>query len=144
MEYRKCGTTYVVRLDVEDEIVESLQRLCEDEKIDLAQVSGIGALKQAEIGVFDTTTKQYHSNTYTGVYEIGNLTGNISTMNGVPYFHLHITIGNINHHECYSGHLNKGVVGATADLFVNVIDGKIDREFSPEVGLNIIRFVDEN
>ena len=93
MEYGKCGTTYVVRLDVEDEIVESLQRLCEDEKIDLAQVSGIGALKQAEIGSVDTTTKQYHSNTYTGVYEIGNLTGNISTMNGVPYFHLHITIG---------------------------------------------------
>ena len=56
----------------------------------------------------------------------------------------HITIGNIVQYECYSGHLNKGVIGATAELFVNIIDGKIDREFSPEVGLNIIRFVDEN
>lgn len=35
MEYKKSGNTYIVRLDVGDEIMESLKKFVTDEKIKL-------------------------------------------------------------------------------------------------------------
>ena len=43
MEYRKFGDTIVLRLEVGEEIAESLAALCEKEKLELCQVSGLGA-----------------------------------------------------------------------------------------------------
>lgn len=41
MEYRKFGDTIVLRLEVGEEIAESLAALCEKEKLELCQVSGL-------------------------------------------------------------------------------------------------------
>ena len=40
MEYQKFADTYVVRLDKGEEIIASLQALCEKEQIALASVEG--------------------------------------------------------------------------------------------------------
>lgn len=48
MEYRKFGDTYVLRLSPDEEILACLTRLAEEEHIALAEVSGIGALKEAD------------------------------------------------------------------------------------------------
>ena len=43
MEYMKFDDAYVVRLDCGEEIVESLTKICDREKITLATIEGIGA-----------------------------------------------------------------------------------------------------
>ena len=43
MEYRKFADTYVIRLDKGEEIISSLQAICEKENIRLGSVEGIGA-----------------------------------------------------------------------------------------------------
>ena len=42
MEYMKFDDAYVVRLDRGEEIVESLTKICDREKITLATIEGIG------------------------------------------------------------------------------------------------------
>ena len=59
MEFRKFADTYVVRLDKGEEIIASLQALCEKEKIALAGVEGIGAADHAVIGLYDVGQRQY-------------------------------------------------------------------------------------
>lgn len=140
MEYAKYGDTFLVRLDPGDEIISSLKLLCEQEKISLAHVSGLGATKKAEIGAFDMDTKEYFSKTYEGLYEIASLEGNITTKENKPYLHLHMTIGNEKKGECHSGHLNEAVIGVTAEIFVNRLNASVDRVFNEEVGANIIKF----
>ena len=49
MEYRKFGDTIVLRLEVGEEIAESLAALCEKEKLELCQVSGLGAAGQITV-----------------------------------------------------------------------------------------------
>ena len=63
MEYRKFGDTYVLRLSPDEEILACLTRLAEEEHIALAEVSGIGALKELTVCVFDTVEKVYYNNT---------------------------------------------------------------------------------
>ncbi|WP_040192228.1 PPC domain-containing DNA-binding protein [Clostridium culturomicium] len=140
MEYRKFGNQYVVQIPRGEELIEKLTELVEKENIKLASVSGIGAVDEVKIGIYDTVNKKYDSITYRGDFEISALVGNISTMKEKPYLHLHITIGNVMENKFYCGHLNYGVISATSEIFITAIDGEVDREFSEDIGLNLMKF----
>lgn len=140
MEYRKFGNTLVVRIDKGEEILESVRVLAEKENIKLASVQALGAINDFTVGVLETKTKQYRSNSFTGAYEIVSLTGTINTKNDEFYCHLHLSAGN-DKGEVFGGHLNRAVVSATCEMIVTCIDGRVDREFSDEIGLNLFKFL---
>lgn len=139
MEFEKFGSKYVVRFDKGEEIIATLTDLCKKENIKLGSVSAIGATNEVELGILNTTDKSYNSYILKGDHEIANLIGNISTMNGEVYLHLHINVAN-NNKEIFGGHLNSAMVSATCEMIIDVIDGEIDREFSEEIGLNLFKF----
>lgn len=139
MDFKKFGQKYVIRLDKGDEIVATLKKICTEQRIKLGAVTGIGAVNEATIGLFETGTKEYHSTKLTGDHEISSLVGNISTMNGEVYLHLHACISN-KEYETFGGHLNSAVVSATAELIIDAIEGEVDRKFSEEIGLNLYNF----
>ena len=58
MDYRKFEQGYVLRLDPGEEIVGSLTRLVEQESIQLASVSALGAANDVTIGIFNTVEKK--------------------------------------------------------------------------------------
>ena len=140
MEYRKFSQGYVLRLDPGEEIVASLTRLVEQEQVQLGSVTAIGAANDVTIGIFSTQEKQYHAPRYQGDYEISALVGNVTRKEGEPYLHLHITIGNPVTGEVHAGHLTSATISATLELFLQVWDGQVGREFSDQVGLNLFRF----
>ena len=139
MEYRRFGDTLVVRMDRGEEILEQLRRVSERENVKLAEISALGAVNDFTVGVFDVAEKKYYSNRFQGCFEIVSLTGTVSTMNGAYYAHLHMSAGN-DKGEVYGGHLNEAVVSATCEMVVRVIDGRVDRAFNEDVGLNLFKF----
>ena len=139
MDYRRMQDTVFARIDRGEEIQEQLRVIAEREGIRLASVSGLGAVNDFTVGVFKTDRKQYDSNTFTGYFEIVSLTGTITTMDGQYYAHLHMSCGDEQGHV-FGGHLNRAVVSATSEIVLHLIDGTVEREFSPEVGLNLLKF----
>ena len=139
MQYERFGETIVLRLDPGEEILSSVQDLCRKEAVALAQVNGLGAVGEAEIGVFDPQTKIYHTKHCCGSYEIASLTGNITRQQQEPYLHLHAVLGNVQTGECWAGHLNRAVISVTAELFLTVLPGEIQREMGP-VGIRQLQF----
>jgi predicted DNA-binding protein with PD1-like motif len=139
MEYRRLDRSLIIRLDPGDEIVACLKTICQREDIRLGTVNAIGAVNRVQIGLFQTATKEYHSNTYQGDFESCSLMGTVSTMAGETYLHLHITVGDIEN-RVLGGHLNEAVVSATCEIVVQTIAGEVDREFSDAIGLNILKF----
>lgn len=144
MEYRKFEHTFVIRLDVGDEILTSLTHLCKKEGIRLGSVTGLGAAGTIQLGVYDTEKKQYYSHEYKGLYEIASLMGSITEKGGEPYLHLHMVIGNPHNGECHSGHLGRAVISATGEIIVTEIPGSVGRRADETVGLNLFEFNDEN
>ena len=141
MEYRKFGNDYVLRIDKGEEILQAVSQVCEKENIRLGTVNGIGAVGEVTLGVFNREKFQYESKEYKGDFEIASCMGNISTMNGNTYLHIHMAVGNPEKGEVHAGHLNRGIVSLTGEFFLHQIEGEIDREYSEEVGLNLIKFV---
>lgn len=89
--------------------------LSKAENIALAEISGIGAADSFTVGVYNTVTKEYRSNTLNGAYEIVSLTGTLTSKDGEPYLHLHFSAGDENG-RVSGGYLNRAAVSATAEI----------------------------
>ena len=139
MDYKRFPNAIVLRVDRGEEILEQLKAVCLKENVKLASVSGLGAINDLTSGVWDVERKEYFSNHFTGVYEVANLVGTITTMNGEYYAHIHISAGDSQGHMV-GGHLNRAVVSATSEIVLHLIDGTVEREFDPGVGLNLLKF----
>ena len=109
------------------------------EEIKLAKVTALGATNEFTVGVFKTKEKKYYANSFTGDFEIVSLTGSITTKQGELYNHIHMSVAD-QENKVYGGHLNYAKVSATCEMFIQVIEGKVEREFNEEVGLNLFVF----
>ena len=136
MQYKQFGNTYLVRIDLGEEIIESLKKLCEDEHIRLGRVEAIGATDHASIGVYDLEKKEYYPEKIDEFMEIASLNGNITAMDGNPYIHLHATLAD-RHHVIHGGHVLEMRVGATCEMFVTVFDGAVNRKKDEALGINL-------
>ncbi|TFB09261.1 DNA-binding protein [Candidatus Atribacteria bacterium MT.SAG.1] len=137
MKFKKFGNKWVIRIDKGEEVIQTIKKVCGDNKIKLGSISGIGAANKVTIGLFDTKAKEYHSQELIGDYEITNLSGNISTMDGEIYLHLHIGLSD-SKYNAYGGHLTSAVISGTGEIIIEEINGEIEREFNKEVGLNLL------
>ncbi len=136
MKYRRIEDTIIARIDRGEEILEKMKEIALKENIKLASVNALGAVDDFTVGVYDVEKKQYYSNTFTGAFEIVSFHGSINTMNGEYYSHIHMSAADDNG-QTYGGHLNRAVVSATCEMFINVIYGKVDRFHDEETGLNL-------
>lgn len=142
MEYRKFNDKYILRLDPDEEIMASIRSLCEKENIRNGQIVGIGAAKSATIGLWDLTNKVFKKKDIVKPLEIASLIGNISTLKGENYLHLHITVADENLNT-YAGHMASCVISATAEITITEIEGSVERRYDPRTGLNIYSFLPE-
>ena len=142
MEYQKRKDTYVVRLDRGEEVMECLERLCETEGIELAQVSAIAAADEAVIGLYQVETREFHKAELKGEMEVISLLGNVTRKDGKPYLHLHISLG-MPDMTVRGGHLSRCRISGTCEMFVRVVDGKLGRKTDDATGLNVFSFGEE-
>lgn len=127
----------MVRIDKGEELIDCLKTICKTLDIKLGSIIGIGATDKITVGLMNTKTKKYQSKEFTGDHEITSLVGNITTLNGEVYLHLHVTICNVEH-KALGGHLTSAVISATFEGIIDIIDGQINREYNDEVGLNLL------
>ena len=139
MEYRVFEDAILVRLDKGDEIAKSLLAVAEKEGVTLASVSGIGATDDFEVGVFDLARSDYNRFRFRGNHEIVSLVGNITTKDGAPYLHLHITCAGEGG-KIVGGHLFEGKISLTAEVFLKKGAGRAERLRDETLGINKILF----
>ena len=71
--------------------------------------------------------------------EISNLTGNISSMDGLVYLHLHITVGRSDY-SALAGHLLFATLNGAGKFMVEDYGKQVSRVYNSDLGLNIYDF----
>ncbi len=141
MQYKRFENTVVLRLDPNEEVLEQLAALAKTEHIRLAEVTGLGALKELHVCLFDPATKQFRNNTYQETLELLSLTGTITEQEGRPYLHIHASAANAKG-GVYGGHLKGAVISATGEIVIRILNGVVGRVYNKEIGLNLFHFED--
>lgn len=141
LEYKKLGDKYIIRINSDQPLVESLQDFCAKKNIKFAIVSGIGTLKEARLGFFKSEEKKYAEKTFKEPLVLSNLSGSVAMQNKSPLLHLHGTIAGENF-KAYAGHILEAKIDSTAEIVLETIDADIEKIYDKKTGLNLFNFDD--
>lgn len=137
MEYQKLGTYYVLRLEVGEEVNQTIKEFCRKEKIRSGKISGIGMLREAVISYFVPSLGEYQHKPIEEFVELTSLVGNISIMDGEVIPHLHATLADAQF-NLFGGHLTSGEIGVTGEIILEPFQGVIVRKKHQETGLRLL------
>lgn len=134
MKYRRSQHFLIIRLDEDEKVVESLEKICLKEGVTSGVIiSAVGAIKRGTLIFRRGCQKEFNGH----LEIIGN--GNISRSEGKPKVHLHIAGGN--ERTSMSGHLVEGVVTVFCEIVVQALSGfamerKMDKKLLNQDVLN--------
>jgi hypothetical protein len=120
-ECRKSGNLLVVRFDDGEELLSAFRKVCSEARIDGGVVSAIGAVRDAEISVFNPATKKYTDMTVKDNCEIVSLAGFASVLDNTPWPHLHIALARRDF-SVVGGHLKKATVSPTCEMAIRIVE----------------------
>lgn len=127
----------VLRLNRNEELIDTLKSFCQKEKISGGRFFGLGTASQAELAFYDLTKKKYYVKIFKEPLEIASLIGNIALMDKEIIIHSHGVFSD-QMAKTAAGHINKLVVAATLEIFLTKLP-KIQRQYSQEIGLNLMK-----
>ena len=134
MEYRKLGDTIVLCLVRGEDVLASIRAVCNAERVRLAEISALGAADYAEVGVYHLAEKRFLPRTLEGEMEICALTGSVTRRGTELYLHLHGSLADADG-NVYGGHVNEIRVSATAEIFIRLLPGEVNRRLEEESGI---------
>jgi predicted DNA-binding protein with PD1-like motif len=137
MKSRKYGAYLVIRLEKDEEIISTLTGAMRSQDIRGGFFYGLGVGKNLELGYFDARKSVYKKKEFKGEYEFTSFLGNISIVDEAPSIHCHVTITD-DEFNAHGGHLFRGTVPATLEVFVFPFTEPLDRRKDDSTGLNLL------
>lgn len=137
MKFQKTDGSYVVRLEKGEQILQTLIQFCKNENIDSAYFNGIGAVESAELGFYHLDRKEYTWQKFENPMEVVSLTGNVSLVDGEPFLHMHTVLSSENF-QTVGGHVKEATVDATLEVFMQILNTKLNRTMNDAVGLKLL------
>lgn len=130
--------TFAVVLDVNDEVSSCLQGFATSQSLSAAQISAIGAFREAVIAYFDWDTKSYIDIPVKDQVEVLSLNGDIALdQNGKPKLHMHTVLGRRDG-STLGGHLKTGVARPTLEVILTETPEHLRRKEDKLSGLALI------
>jgi len=127
----------VIRLNKGEHLIEALTEKLKGQSG--GSVIGIGALSEVSLMLYNLKDKSYSKKTIKGSLEVCSFTAVVAKLpNSKIGLHAHIVVSG-DDFICYGGHLEEAVVAATFEAVFTKSDQLLKREFSKEIGLNLLK-----
>lgn len=131
----------LVRLEYGEELHAQLAEHARQTGDKGAWLQGIGGANKVTLGFYDLPTKQYQWKTFGEPMEIVSLSGNLSWVDGKPFWHIHGVFSARNYHTV-GGHIKELYVGPTCELKVAPLGTALSRSYDEETGLPLLSQVE--
>jgi len=128
---------YIGKLDKGDDILESIEKFLNRNKIEKAYINIIGAVEYATIGYYDQKKKVYVKKSFKKPMEILSIQGNVSLKDEKIFPHLHAIFAD-KRLDTIGGHLFTPTKIFAAEFTVFELKGEsLNRQFDAETGLSL-------
>ncbi len=138
MDFIKDNDIYFIRLEKDEDLFSTLEEFAAEEKLLSAHISGIGALKDVELGFYHLDKKHYDRKVFPDEAELLSLDGNLCVFENKPFFHIHTVLGGADF-NCYGGHLFSAKVAVTCEINLRPFNREITRIHNCDIGLNLLK-----
>jgi uncharacterized protein len=128
--------SYVLRLELGEDIHDTIQMFCAEQHITNAAIEGIGSVDSPTLAHYSIKTKKFTDKHFEGIYEVTSLLGNVARVDGQPFTHLHLTISDETM-QVHGGHLVKGECSATLELIVKSFPSEHAKLQDDAIGLKV-------
>jgi len=130
--------TYALILSQGDDVATALLAFANDQKIQSAHFSAIGAVRDPEVAWFDVGRREYKGMTLREQMEVLNLSGDVALgADGRPVVHAHIALARSDG-AAWGGHLLGATVSPTLEVFVTAYPVALQKRLDPATGLQLI------
>lgn len=121
-----------------EELLSTLAAYAEARGLTSATVqSGVGGADQVVLSFYDLETKNYVDKTFTEPLEILSLQGNLSLVDGKPFWHVHGLFGQKDY-QTIGGHVQELRIALTGELFIIPLKAPLVRTYDETTGLKLI------
>ena len=120
-----------------EELHEALLTYARDTGLTSAWVSGLGGASGVTLGFYDIETKSYEWKEIDEPLEIVSLTGNLSLVDGEPFWHIHGAFSGRDF-QTMSGHVKSMRVGLTCELHITSLGLSLHRDYDDTTGLKLL------
>lgn len=135
-EFRSAQGTVLV-LQRGEELIETLGRYASEQELSAAWLSGLGGAGSITISWYDITKKTYKDYSFDGALEILSLSGNLSIVDGEPFWHIHGSFAGLDY-AAVGGHVKSLTVGLTCEVMITPLDTPMTRQYDDTTGLNLL------
>ena len=129
--------TWAIVLDANEEAAGALLEFAREQKLSAAQLTGIGAFSEVELGFFEIEKKEYKRIPIREQLEVLSLTGDVTLSEGKPKVHAHVVLGKRDG-TAWGGHLLKGIVRPTLEVILTESPAHLHRKHDSATGLALI------
>ncbi len=137
MKVREFEGGYVIRFERGESAMDEFHSFLKDRGVEFGYFSAIGALESAAFGLYRLDIKDYLWHEIAEEMEVCAWSGNVSIRDGEPFAHTHAVFGKIDG-STVGGHVRDAVVGATLELVLNVLPGRMERQMDDSIGLALL------
>ena len=139
MQFKQDDNIFIIYIEQDESIMETLTQFCKSKDIVNAQISGIGAIKEIDLGAYDLKNKEYVRQFFNNLWELTSFQGNVILKDNEPFIHAHITMSDHNL-DVKGGHLFEAKVGAVGEFILRKIETDGKREYDANIGLFCMKF----
>lgn len=135
-QYENSSSTLLV-INRGEEVMAHLNAFAKEHQLQSAWVSGLGGAGSVTLGFYNLTTRDYEWTTCSDPLEILNLTGNLSWVDGEPFWHVHGTFSGQDL-QALGGHVQSLDVALTCELLVTPLQTAMTRNYDEATGLKLL------
>lgn len=130
--------TYALIFEIDDEVKDTLTRFAEEQNLDGAHFTALGAFRDAKLGYWNWDTKSYEQNPVDEQVEVVSLVGNVARKeDGSPEIHAHVVVARRDG-TAMGGHLLEAHVRPTLELMLTEDPAALRRRKDETTGLELI------
>ena len=130
-----AGRAFVGRMETGSDLVKEIERFCAEQGITAAQVTMIGAVRQARFAYYEQDGHTYRELESATHHEVVGFVGNVSMRDGHPFLHAHGTFADATG-ATVGGHLLPGCEVFAGELMIRELgDVSLVRVADEETGL---------
>ncbi len=137
MRFRRFGQRYIVRLESDEPIVETLTAFLTQEGVEFASLTGCGAVSQVRLAYWNAQTKVYEERDFAEQMEVVSFEGNSALKDGAPFLHIHGVFGR-GDFSVVGGHIKEAQTRPTMEVWLRTEDVDVRRTKDQQSGLDLL------